>query len=193
MQNAISLIVGLCNPGVKYQHTRHNIGANFVRVLAKTQQLDFIPEAKFKGLHTRLPLKTDNCHLLLPTTYMNNSGQAVKAIMDFYKIPISSILIVHDELDLPVGTPRLKQGGGPGGHNGLKDIISQLGSPDFLRLRLGIGRPPHNDVSGFVLSDPSIDEQILMDLAIQKGLEILPHLFEGKIDLAMKTLHSSNS
>lgn len=193
MQHALNLIIGLCNPGVKYQNTRHNIGANFVRAFAKAEHLDFLPEAKFKGLHARLTLGTDSCHLLLPTTYMNNSGQALQAIMAFYKIPPESILVVHDELDLPVGTARLKQGGGHGGHNGLKDIINQLGSPDFLRLRLGIGRPAHSDVSDYVLSNPTLDEQIALDIAIQRSLAILPNLFEGKIDLAMKTLHSSDS
>lgn len=193
MQNTVKLIVGLCNPGVKYQNTRHNIGANFVRTLAKADRLDFLPEAKFKGLHARLTIDADSCHLLLPTTYMNNSGQAVRAIMDFYKIPVESMLVVHDELDLSVGTARLKLNGGHGGHNGLKDIISQLGTPDFLRLRLGIGRPTHNDVSDYVLSPPPPDEQTLLDIAIQNSLDILPDLFAGKIDHAMKTLHSSTS
>jgi len=193
VQNSLKLIVGLCNPGAKYQNTRHNIGANFVRALAKTKGLDFMPEAKFKGLHTRLPLDTESCHLLLPTTYMNNSGQAVRAIMDFYKIPIESMLVVHDELDLAIGTARLKLGGGHGGHNGLRDIISQLGAPNFLRLRLGIGRPVHHDVSDYVLSDPPASEQTLLDIAIQHSLDILPDLFAGKIDRAMKTLHSSLS
>lgn len=191
MQTAIHLVVGLCNPGVKYQNTRHNAGANFVRALTKAQHLDLLPEAKFKGLHTRLPINGEHCHILLPTTYMNNSGQAVRAIMDFYKISIESILIAHDELDLLPGAARLKQGGGHGGHNGIKDIISQLGTPDFLRLRIGIGRPLHADVSDYVLSAPLLEEQIAIDLAIQKSIEILPDLFAGKINHAMKTLHSN--
>lgn len=189
-QNTIKLIVGLCNPGVKYQNTRHNVGAHFVRTLVKTSHLDFLPEAKLKGLHARLLIGSEYCHMLLPTTYMNHSGQAVKAITDFYKIPLESILIAHDELDLGPGIIKLKQSGGHGGHNGIKDIISQLGSNNFLRLRIGIGRPIHEDVSDYVLSDPSVDEQIEIDRAIQRSLDILPDLFAGKIDHAMKTLHS---
>lgn len=190
MQTAIKLIVGLCNPGVKYQNTRHNVGANFVRALAQSEHCDFLPEAKFKGLHARLHMQPDNCHLLLPTTFMNNSGQAVKAIASFYKIPTEAILVAHDELDLTTGTARLKQGGGHGGHNGLRDIIEQLGSRDFLRLRLGISRPSKGDVSHYVLNDPSLAEQKQIDIAIDNSLAITPDLFEGKTNQAMKTLHT---
>ena len=193
VQNTIKLIVGLCNPGLKYEKTRHNVGANFVRTLAQQQHCNFLSETKFKGLHTRFQLDTEYCHLLIPTTYMNNSGQAVKALVNFYKLPTSSILIAHDELDLPTGTTKLKHNGGHGGHNGLRDIINQLGSKEFLKLRIGIGRPTQEDVSHYVLNNPSTDEQHLIEAAMEKGLAILPNLFAGEIDQAIKTLHTDKN
>lgn len=192
VQNNIKLIIGLCNPGAKYQDTRHNVGANLVRQFAQERHVNFLPESKFKGLHARVTIQGgDVCHLLLPSTYMNNSGQAVRAIINFYKLPIESMLIVHDELDLACGNARLKLGGGHGGHNGLRDIINQLGSKNFLRLRLGISRPQHSsDVSNYVLKAPSKDEAIEIQQAIDHSIDILPYLFAGEQAKAMKQLHT---
>ena len=138
--SSIKLVVGLGNPGAQYDDTRHNAGFWYVEQLARAYGATLQPEKKFFGLTARITVNGQDVRLLNPTTFMNRSGQAVGAISTFFKIPPQSILVVHDELDLPVGVGRLKQGGGHGGHNGLRDIISSLGnSRDFLRLRLGIG------------------------------------------------------
>ena len=131
------LIVGLGNPGADYADTRHNVGFWYVDRLAAQLKTALAPQAKFFGLAAR----AGEHWLLQPTTFMNRSGQAVAALANFYKISPAEILVIHDELDLPPGGIRLKQGGGNGGHNGLKDIQAKLGSADFWRLRLGIGHP----------------------------------------------------
>ncbi|RMU32066.1 Peptidyl-tRNA hydrolase [Pseudomonas amygdali pv. morsprunorum] len=137
---AIQLIVGLGNPGAEYEQTRHNAGAFFVERIAAAQRVNLVPERKFFGLTGRFTHQGQDVRLLIPTTYMNRSGQAVAALAGFYRIPVESILVAHDELDLPPGVAKLKVGGGHGGHNGLRDIIAQLGNQNtFHRLRLGIG------------------------------------------------------
>ena len=142
MSEKIQLIVGLGNPGREYENTRHNAGAIFIAQLANTCRASWQEEKKFSGLTTQVNLNNQPVRLLLPLTYMNRSGQSVGAIANFYKIAPESILVVHDELDLAPGTARLKLGGGHGGHNGLRDIISALGNQNtFTRLRIGIGHP----------------------------------------------------
>ncbi len=189
---SIRLIVGLGNPGREYETTRHNAGYWWVDELARLQNLGFRSEPKFHGLMARGRLHDHEMLLLKPQTFMNVSGRAVGALAQFYKIAPTEILVVHDELDLPPGTARLKLGGGHGGHNGLKDIIAHLGAKDFWRLRLGIGHPgERSEVSNFVLHDPRREERELIDAAMQRALEVAPLIIEGKTEAAMLKLHSA--
>ncbi|MCK5480797.1 MAG: aminoacyl-tRNA hydrolase, partial [Gammaproteobacteria bacterium] len=138
---AIQLVAGLGNPGAKYEQTRHNAGFWFVDELARRYSTQFRSESKYKSDVARCTIDGGDCRLQKPLDFMNCSGQPVAALAGFYRIPRSAILIVHDDLDLPVGTIKLKKGGGHGGHNGLRDLISHLGGKDFLRMRIGIGHP----------------------------------------------------
>ncbi len=184
------LIVGLGNPGIRYENTRHNAGFWLVDQIAGSEQ--FRTETKFHGQVCRVQLASSSCWLLKPNTFMNNSGQAVIALANYYKIPINKILIIHDELDFSSGTIRLKKGGGDGKHNGLKSIISHLGSNDFLRLRVGIGHPGQgNDVSNYVLNNPTRDEQIEIAAKMDLALQIIPLIIEEQLEKAMQQLHSS--
>ena len=150
---AIQLIVGLGNPGPEYEQTRHNAGALFVERIASAQRVSLTADKKYFGLTAKFSHQGNDVRLLIPTTYMNRSGQAVAALANFFRIKPEAILVAHDELDLPPGVAKLKRGGGHGGHNGLRDIIAQLGNQnDFHRLRLGIGHPGDAKlVSNFVL------------------------------------------
>lgn len=187
----VQLIVGLGNPGTKYEQTRHNVGFVFVDELARSRGASLKLENKFHGEAAKISLQGQDVWLLKPDTFMNLSGKAVAALARFYKIPAEAILVVHDELDIPPGQVRLKQGGGHGGHNGLRDIVSQMGSRDFLRLRIGIGHPGENrDVSNYVLTRASSDEQRLIDNAIDEALRTLPQIIEGDLEPAMNRLHS---
>jgi PTH1 family peptidyl-tRNA hydrolase len=190
--SAIRLIVGLGNPGREYESTRHNAGFWWVDELARSQNLNFRNEAKFHGLTVRGQLHGHEVFLLKPQTFMNVSGRAVGALAQFYKIAPAEILVVHDELDLPPGSAKLKLGGGHGGHNGLKDIIAQLGSKEFWRLRIGIGHPGERaEVVNYVLNDPRHEERELIDEAMQKAQHIAHLVIEGKIEAAMLKLHSN--
>ncbi len=189
---AIRLIVGLGNPGREYETTRHNAGFLWVDELAREQKLNFKSEGKFHGLTARGQLHGHEVLLLKPQTFMNASGKAVGAVVQFYKIAPAEMLVVHDELDLPPGVARLKMGGGHGGHNGLKDIIAHLGSRDFWRLRLGIGHPgERGEVSDYVLNDPRREERELIDEAMQHAQNVAHLVIEGKIEAAMLKLHSA--
>ena len=192
MTLAIKLIVGLGNPGAEYQNTRHNAGEDFVRSLAKHCAEPLSPTPKFFGLSGRAIINGRDVRLLIPTTFMNRSGQSVAAIAQFYKIEPESILVAHDELDLPPGVAKLKRGGGHGGHNGLRDIIASLGNcKDFARLRLGIGHPGNaKQVSGFVLKKAPQSEYNLTEQATEKSLTIVPELIAGEWEKAMLNLHS---
>jgi PTH1 family peptidyl-tRNA hydrolase len=188
--SSIQLIVGLGNPGNEYISTRHNAGFWWVdQVCAETgSKLNL--EAKFFGNAGKLTSSSE-VWLLKPTTFMNASGRAVAALAKFYKIPPEAILVVHDELDLPPGTVKLKKGGGHGGHNGLKDISAQLGTPDFWRLRLGIGHPgDRNAVVNYVLKDPTRDEMRSIEESIDQSTSLLPLLFKGEFEAAMLKLHT---
>ncbi len=191
MSSPVQLIVGLGNPGSKYEQTRHNVGFIFVDELARSKGVSFKPENKFHGDVCKLLLAGNDVWLLKPTTFMNLSGKSVAALARFYKITPESILVVHDELDIPPGQLRLKQGGGHGGHNGLRDMIAQLSSKEFMRLRVGIGHPGQSrDVSNYVLGKASRDEQIDIDAAIDEALHTLPKIIEGEMQAAMNHLHS---
>lgn len=149
---AVQLIVGLGNPGPEYDQTRHNAGALFVERLAHAQGVSLVADRKYFGLVGKFSHQGKDVRLLIPTTYMNRSGQSVAALAGFFRIAPDAILVAHDELDMPPGVAKLKTGGGHGGHNGLRDIIAQLGNQNsFHRLRLGIGHPGHSSlVSGYV-------------------------------------------
>lgn len=187
----MKLIVGLGNPGPEHTETRHNAGFWFLDGLAAIHQLGFVPEKKFHGVTARLVSGDIDCRLLKPRTFMNNSGRAVRAISDYYDIKAGEILIVHDEIDLETGTVRLKQGGGHGGHNGLRDIIEQMGNSDFLRLRIGVAHPGiKKEVINHVLQRPGTEEKKIIDEAIKRGLDIMPLLFNGELNKAMTLLHT---
>ncbi len=189
---SIRLIVGLGNPGAQYEDTRHNAGFWYVEQLARSHGVSLQPEKKFFGLTARVLIGGQEVRLLNPTTFMNLSGQAVGAMATFFKISPESILVAHDELDLPVGIARLKQGGGHGGHNGLKSIISALGNNrEFLRLRLGIGHPGNSkDVVNYVLTKPSVAERQKIDAVIDEAIHITPDIVNGKRVQAMQELHT---
>ncbi len=190
--SAIKLIVGLGNPGTEYRGTRHNAGADFVEELARKCGATLQDEAKFFGLTGRVTLDGHDLRLLVPTTFMNRSGKSVAAVASFYKIAPEEMLIAHDELDIPAGTARFKQGGGHGGHNGLRDIVPALGNnKNFYRLRVGIGHPGHaSKVTGYVLGKPGADDRIRIDASIDEAIAALPLLLAGDDTKAMTQLHS---
>ena len=190
--HGIKLIVGLGNPGPEYDMTRHNAGALFVERLASGHNLALRQEKQFFGLTGRLTIEGQDVRLLIPTTFMNRSGQAVAALAGFYRIAPAEILVAHDELDLPPGVVKCKQGGGHGGHNGLRDIIASLGNQNvFHRLRLGIGHPGHSSqVTGFVLGRAPKAEQQALDACIDEALRELPGMVAGDWTRVMQRLHS---
>jgi peptidyl-tRNA hydrolase, PTH1 family len=191
LSSSIQLIVGLANPGKEYADTRHNAGAWFVEELARSHHTTLRREAEWHGMHTLVQLTNRSCHLLIPTTFMNLSGQAVKACMSYHKIPPDAILIVHDDIDLPAGTIKLKFDGGDGGHNGLKDIIRHLDTKQFYRLRIGVGHPGNSkDVVDYVLKNPSKVDRQTIDHALEKAHDIFPLLIEGEMQKAMQKLHT---
>jgi PTH1 family peptidyl-tRNA hydrolase len=187
----IRLIVGLGNPGKDYADTRHNAGFCWVEALASRAHAALRAEAKFHGIAGRAKINGGDVWLLEPQTFMNASGRAVSALASFYRITPEEILVVHDELDVPPGEARLKQGGGNAGHNGLKDIQSALKTPDFWRLRLGVGRPlDRADMVNYVLHSPSRAEREALDQAIEGSLVLLPLLVAGDFGAAMMKLHT---
>jgi len=183
------LIVGLGNPGAEYVETRHNAGFWFCEMLARELGVTLSPESRFHGLVGNA--RSAGVHILLPQTFMNNSGQSVGALAHFFRILPSEILVVHDELDIPPGQLKLKCGGGNGGHNGLKSIQSHLSSPDFWRLRIGVGHPgDRNRVIDWVLHRPGREEQDLIDESIGRALDTWPLLAQGQWEKATQTLNS---
>lgn len=192
MTHGIKLIVGLGNPGPEYDMTRHNAGALFVERLAAAHNQALRPEKQFFGLTGRLTINGQDVRLLIPTTFMNRSGQAVAAIAGFYRITPEEILVAHDELDLPPGVVKCKKGGGHGGHNGLRDTIASLGNNNgFHRLRLGIGHPGHSSqVTGYVLGRAPKDEQQALDACIDEALREVPGMLVGDWTRVMQRLHS---
>ncbi|MDQ8934589.1 aminoacyl-tRNA hydrolase [Acinetobacter rudis] len=186
----ISLIVGLGNPGKEYAQTRHNAGFWFVEQIADRYNIPLKIDTKFHGLSGRGNIEGHDVRLLLPSTFMNRSGQSVVPFAKFYQIAPESILIAHDELDMNPGVIRLKSGGGHGGHNGLKDIVPHIGA-NFQRLRIGIGHPGSKElVSGHVLSKAPSSEQNLMDDAIHHALSRLSLLVDGEIQQAMNQINA---
>jgi PTH1 family peptidyl-tRNA hydrolase len=185
MQAKLRLIVGLGNPGAEYAETRHNAGFWFCERLADDLGVNFANEARFHG---RVAHARDvSLWLLKPQVFMNRSGLSVGALARFHHIEPAEILVVHDELDIPVGQLRLKFGGGLGGHNGLKDITAHLGSQDYWRLRVGIGHPgDRNEVVNYVLKPPRREEQIEIDTALKRALDLWPLLERADWNAAMQ-------
>ncbi len=178
------LIVGLGNPGRDYEETRHNAGFWFCARLAQTWGASLAQESRFHGIVGR---STTSVWMLLPQTFMNRSGQAVGALARFHRIEPAEILVVHDELDVPPGQLRLKFGGGMGGHNGLKDITSHLGTQDYWRLRIGIGHPgDRNEVVNYVLKPPRREEQTEIEHAIERALDLWPLIEQGEWNRAIQ-------
>jgi PTH1 family peptidyl-tRNA hydrolase len=187
----MKLVVGLGNPGAKYSATRHNAGFWWVGQLADASRCTLKPNARFHGLAGKLDTRAGDVWLLLPETFMNDSGRAVVALALFYKILPQQILVVHDELDLQPGTVKLKLGGGTAGHNGLKSIAAHLGTKDFWRLRLGIGHPgDRGAVIDYVLHKPASAECELIDAAIERSLGLWPLMAEDRMEEAMLRLHT---
>ena len=187
----IKLIVGLGNPGRQYEKTRHNAGFLFVDYLAQDFGAAFTQASKFFGEIAECKVGTEKLLLLKPATFMNRSGQSVSALLKYYKLQPDQMLVVHDELDFNPGIIKLKKDGGHAGHNGLRDIIVHLGTKEFYRLSLGIGRPPTGKaVADFVLSAPSRQEADLLDAAIKSGLGFVPLMVAGEIDAAMNKINA---
>ena len=190
MSSHIRLIAGLGNPGPQHVSDRHNAGFWLLDELARRAGSSFHAESKFHGEVCEISLTGARLRLLKPHTYMNRSGLSVAALAHFFKLEAEEILVVHDEIDIPSGELRVKQGGGHGGHNGLRDIIAHLASPSFARVRIGVGHPGEKkEVKDFVLHAPGRDEKQLIDTSIDKALDYLPQLVDGHFSQAMNALH----
>ena len=185
------VIVGLGNPGAKYAKTRHNAGFWFLDLLAQRSSVVLRTQSKLHAELAKTSWYGQDCILVKPTTFMNHSGQAVRAVVDYYKTTSDRLLIVYDELDLPPGVARLKQGGGHGGHNGLRDIFRHNLDHEFLRLRIGIGHPGCKDaVTDYVLSRPSAQEELLTRRVISDAVDVMREVLGDEVSKAMKTLHT---
>jgi PTH1 family peptidyl-tRNA hydrolase len=187
---AIQLVVGLGNPGRRYAETRHNAGFWLVSALAERAGARFRPVSRFLAELADWEINGHRCQIAKPATFMNRSGQAVAALAHYYRYSPEQLLVVHDEIDLPPGVVRLKAGGG-GSHRGLRDIIQALGSRDFLRLRLGVGHPGRSDeVTAYVLQRAPTEEQVLIERALDRVLELFPSIVAGELQRAMNILHA---
>lgn len=188
----IKLIVGLGNPGPDYEDTRHNAGFWWVDEVSRVLKAPLTHDRTYFGTVARTSVNGQNLWLLEPQTFMNLSGKSVGALARFFKIAPENILVAHDELDLPPGEVKLKRAGGHAGHNGLRDIHSQLGSPDYWRLRIGIGHPGDKDaVANWVLKKPMLDDRIAIGQGLDRALKALPHLLAGEMDKATVLIHTS--
>ena len=186
----IRLVVGLGNPGKEYERTRHNAGFWLVERFAAQSGAVLRKDTKFQALVGRLG--ANGAWLVLPQSFMNSSGRPVQMIAGFFKIPAAEILVLHDEVDFPPGTARLKQGGGIAGHNGLKDISQRLATHDYWRLRIGVGHPGDKDaVPDYVLDKPSAEDKAAIDEAIARAIEVLPLCLSGDLQGAMQKLHTA--
>jgi PTH1 family peptidyl-tRNA hydrolase len=189
----IRLVVGLGNPGKEYERTRHNAGFWLVERFAASSGVALRKDPKYQALVGRMDGAAGGAWLLLPQSFMNASGRAVQMLAGFFKVKPEEILVVHDELDFEPGTARIKQGGGIAGHNGLRDISQRIGSHDYWRLRLGVGRPAAGaDVADYVLHKPSAEEREAIDAAIDNALALLPQMIGGDLQGAMQKLHSQD-
>jgi peptidyl-tRNA hydrolase, PTH1 family len=187
---ALQIIAGLGNPGPEHRLTRHNAGFWFVDALARAHGAQFRAHSRYHGEICRVTLADQDLVLLKPQTYMNRSGIAVRALVDYLKAPIAELLVVHDELDLPTGVARLKFAGGPGGHNGMRDVITHCG-PDFWRLRLGIGHPGDRSmVIDYVLQRATAEEEQAIVGTMPAALDAITTFLSEGSEKAMHRLHS---
>lgn len=194
MDPGVALIVGLGNPGAEYAETRHNAGFRFLERVCAAAGASLRREGRFAAQAGRAVIDGRDVWLLAPLTFMNRSGDAVGRFARYYRIAPANILIAYDELDLPPGTVRLKQGGGDAGHNGVHDVIEKLASPEFVRLRIGIGRPPGpGQGAAYVLCRAPAEEQALIDGAIARAAALLPDIVAGQYQKAMNGLHARAS
>jgi PTH1 family peptidyl-tRNA hydrolase len=192
MKKPIRIIAGLGNPESQYERTLHNAGFWFADALARKFGGHFRYEKKFDAEICRVKIHGEDVWLVKPQSYMNHSGGPVRAALDYYRATPGELLVAHDEIDLPPGTVRLKQGGGHGGHNGIRDVIQHCGA-DFLRLRIGVGHPGEKDkVTGYVLKRASSDVEALVEKNIDDAIGVLPELVDGNINAAMKKLHTQD-
>jgi PTH1 family peptidyl-tRNA hydrolase len=184
--------VGLGNPGPKYSDTRHNAGFWFVRHLLSRTGVSLQTKSKLSAETARATLLGHPVVLARPTTFMNRCGQSVRAIMDYFDIPAARLIVAYDDLDLEPGAVRLKQGGGHGGHNGLRDIFQHVASRDFMRVRIGIGHPGHKEaVTGYVLGRSPAQVRSVVETAIERAVNVLPLVLGGELQPAMNQLHQS--
>ena len=191
---AISLVCGLGNPGAQYEATRHNAGFWFLDALQRVVPLPWRPETRFLGDLADTRVEQQRVRFLKPATFMNECGGAVASVCSYFDIPAEAVLVVHDDLDLPPGTVRVKQGGGHGGHNGLRDIFSKLGSREFIRLRIGIGHPGNSDdVTDWVLRKPSSEDKTAILDAIDRALDEINPMMAGDLEPVMKALHTQQT
>lgn len=189
----IKLIVGLGNPGRQYERTRHNVGFLFLDALVSELGGVWTHEAKFHGVYTECHLAYKKILLLKPNTFMNRSGLSVGKIARFYKLLPEEILVIHDDLDFDAGTVKLKKDGGHAGHNGLRDIIENLGSKDFYRLRIGIGRPAVGKVvADYVLSPPTKNEWELLQESFALSRSFIDQMLTGDMAVVMNKLNTSS-
>jgi len=188
----IKLFVGLGNPGPDYEATRHNAGFWWIDALARELKVNLVPERSYYGLAGRTSVNGQSVWLLQPQTFMNLSGKSVASLARFFKIQPEEILVVHDELDLPPGQVKLKRGGSHAGHNGLRDIHAQLGSPDYWRLRIGIGHPGEkSEVANWVLKKPAPDQRTLIEDSIAHSLKAHAVMLAGDMDKATLLVHTT--
>jgi PTH1 family peptidyl-tRNA hydrolase len=186
---ALKLIVGLGNPGTEYARTRHNAGFQFADELARRHGATFRSEPRHRGEVARVRVTDTELWLLKPMSYMNHSGDPVRSVASFYKVPVEALLVAYDELDFPAGVVRLKQGGGAAGHNGMRDVIAQMGD-GFWRLRIGLGHPgDRSQVLDYVLGRPGATDAQLMQDAIAAAADIVPVLMQDGAQPAMNRLH----
>jgi len=188
----LKLIVGLGNPGPQHDSNRHNAGVIFLHHLCKSYGGALRGESKFFGEYGNINIAGQDIKMLFPTTFMNNSGKAVAAICNFFKIEPKNMLVAYDEIDFEVGVTRFKEDGGHGGHNGIRDIISAIGGKrDFYRLRIGVGHPGHKSmVANYVLNNPSRSEADLIMADVEDAIRVMPHAAVGEWEEAMRLLHT---
>ena len=193
MSDTLSVIAGLGNPEDRYADTLHNAGFWCVDELARRSGVTLKYEKRFDAEVGKLNLNGADLWLVKPQSYMNLSGRPVRAVLDYYRVPASSLLVIHDEIDLPPGTVRLKQGGGHGGHNGLRDCIQHCGR-DFLRLRVGVGHPGEKSkVSGHVLRKADSEIDRILQRSVDQAADIVPVLIDRGLNEAMKELHTKEA
>ena len=188
----LSIIAGLGNPEDRYERTLHNAGFWFVDAVARKYGGDFRYEKRFDADCCKVSIEGSEIWLVKPQSYMNQSGSPIRSVLDYYRLKVTDMLVAHDEIDLPPGTVRLKEGGGHGGHNGLRDIIRHCGA-NFMRLRLGVGHPGDKDqVTGYVLKRGSADVERAVEDNVDDAIRVLPTMIVDGLNAAMKKLHTKD-